>query len=387
MNILYIATYEGLTGASYSLIGLLNEARKFGVNPFVIMLKDGQLKELLEQNAIEYTIIKGYPWVVDKHLYSDPRKKILWCIKRIYNRIAESKIEKLIREKKIKLLHINAFTASIGWLAAKRSGIPCVWHVREFIEEDLDKVFWSKKQALQKMVDTDQCIAISESVKEKFLKLAPNAKIIRIYNGIDTERYEGERVRPIFSSDVVEIVIAGRIDPAKGHMELLKALTILDKKGIKNIHVNIIGKSQNPKFKKSLLKFCLDNAIEDRVIFLEFTNDLPKILLQSDITVVASRAEAFGRVTVEGMLAGTLTIGSDSMGTKELIGDSYGLLYKQGDPNSLADKIGQALENVEQMKKIANNSRAFSLSYYTAKRNAREVLDLYNRLYCGDINE
>ena len=39
-------------------------------------------------------------------------------------------------------------------------------------------------------------------------------------------------------------------------------------------------------------------------------------MAQADVSVVTSRCEAFGRVTVEAMLTGNLVLGADSAGTK-----------------------------------------------------------------------
>lgn len=49
MNVLYVATYEGLTGASYSLLGMINELKTYGVNPLVVLLKDGKLKKRIRK--------------------------------------------------------------------------------------------------------------------------------------------------------------------------------------------------------------------------------------------------------------------------------------------------------------------------------------------------
>ena len=80
MNILYIATYEGLSGASYSLIGMINELKKYNINPLVVLLKDGKLKIKLEDNGIPYVIIKGYPWVTIPERKRAAKYKIFWLI-------------------------------------------------------------------------------------------------------------------------------------------------------------------------------------------------------------------------------------------------------------------------------------------------------------------
>ena len=101
---------------------------------------------------------------------------------------------------------------------------------------------------------------------------------------------------------------------------------------------------------------------------------------KADSAIVASKAEAFGRVTVEAMMAGTLVIGANTAGTKELIGENYGLLYEQGNAIDLADKIIYAMQNSEKMSLIAKNAREYSLQRFSAGRNAREIFDVYETI-------
>lgn len=380
MNVLYIATYEGMSGASYSLIGMINELRKRGVVPYVIVLKPGKIVEVLQQENIPYRIVRGYPWVIANNKYKSIKQRLFWLIKQLYNKRAEKIIEKIIEERDIDIVHINAFTAGIGVIAAKRKRIPCVWHIREFVEEDLGKRFWNKQKALNRLEKADCVIAISNSVKNKFELQALNAKICVIYNGIPVDEYITERNERIFSKSEVTIVIAGRVDPGKGHKEIIKALGKVVQDGNKSVKLLVAGKSQSEEYMQEIKDLVEEYKVNSYVEFLGYRSDLPNIFKKADIAIVASKAEAFGRVTVEAMMGGCLVIGADTAGTKELIGDKYGLLYKQGDDLELAEKIEQSLEDYKRMRTVAEEARKYALKKFTASNNAEVVLEVYNQL-------
>lgn len=380
MKVMFIATYEGLTGASYSLLGMLKEIRTAGHQVFVVMLKDGALRELLQNNHIPYTILKGYPWVIRQELANKPKQRIKWGVKRIYNRIAEKKIESLIQTEQIDILHINTSASGVGALAAMRSNIPLVWHIREFVEEDLHKVFYQQAKSLRLIEKANQVIAISNSVKEKFQSRMPNAKIKVIYNGVDKAPYEKGRVSPILLNDECVITIAGRVDPEKGHLDLLKAAVKLFECGIKQFHIQIVGKSQNPDYEASLIEYVKNHKLEQCVSFLGFRKDIADILLKSDISVVSSVKEAFGRVTVESMMAGNIVVGANTGGTLELLANSHGLLYEQGNVDSLFQQLKWIMEHKEEARELAESAREYALQTFTAMNNAREVIAVYEQL-------
>lgn len=380
MNVLYIATYAGLSGASYSLLSLAEEIRQIGAKPYVVLLNEGKLQGELEKRAIPYFVVRAYPWVIDSKKKNRVNQKMLWLIKQVYNVWAERQIVSIIKEKQIHILHINALTASVGLRASQKCNIPCIWHIREFVEEDLGKSFWNKKRAMRLLGKATKVIAISNSVKEKFSIISKRKDIEVVYNGIPSEQYKKERSSVILSNQVITVILAGRIDPGKGHKEVLNALIKIEPSDRNKIKLKIVGVSQNKCFEENIKQYVNKNGLSDIVEFLGFRNDMPELYRQADISIVASRAEAFGRVTVEAMLGGTLVIGADTAATKELIGEEFGLLYKQGDANDLADKLRYAIRHKNYMREIANHAHDFAKQKFTARRNADEIYGIYQKI-------
>ena len=75
------------------------------------------------------------------------------------------------------------------------------------------------------------------------------------------------------------------------------------------------------------------------------------------IAVVASKSEAFGRVTIEAMLGGLVVVATDAGANSELIDNGKtGYLYPSGDYHKLYECIYKIQENRENMYETAVKS-------------------------------
>jgi glycosyltransferase involved in cell wall biosynthesis len=80
--------------------------------------------------------------------------------------------------------------------------------------------------------------------------------------------------------------------------------------------------------------------VADRAHFLGFRADVPELMRASDAVVHASvYPEPFGRVIVEGMLAGRPVIATRAGGVTEIVDDDTGVLVPPNDAGALARAI------------------------------------------------
>ena len=160
-------------------------------------------------------------------------------------------------------------------------------------------------------------------------------------------------------------------------MEAVKAVGLLKKKCIYNISLILVGNAE-PDYLAQIRNEIKNNQLEGCVHVLDYCDDLNELRRNSDIGLVCSKNEAFGRVTVEYMCAEMLVIGANTGGTLELIADrDTGLLYEQGDAENLAGKIEFAIRHPEEMRSIATKSKKYAFNNYSIKRVCDEILDLY----------
>jgi glycosyltransferase involved in cell wall biosynthesis len=99
---------------------------------------------------------------------------------------------------------------------------------------------------------------------------------------------------------------------------------------------------------------------------------------------MCSRSEGFGRVTIEGMLAGKPVIAARGGASPELVQDgSTGLLYAVGDPRDLALKIRGLCENREYAETLGRNAKCWVETVFTKERYAMEMLPILDSLQRG----
>jgi glycosyltransferase involved in cell wall biosynthesis len=148
-----------------------------------------------------------------------------------------------------------------------------------------------------------------------------------------------------------EILILGRLDKSKGHLELLKCFKQL-----------IIEDSEYKLFiagagiqRKVLEVYIKDNGMNENVFFLGKVpyNKIEDYLSQSLIHVSSSYEEAFGLVNIEALREGTPILCTQTNGSKDIVEQSInGDFFDFNDPESF----------VRSVKKIDNEWDLYSVN-------------------------
>lgn len=164
-------------------------------------------------------------------------------------------------------------------------------------------------------------------------------------------------------------------------MDAVKAIEYLLENGVRNVHLRIVGYRGINKAEQELKSYIEEKGLKKNVELFDFTYDLIQYRSSSDIGLTCSRAEAFGRVTIENMMAGLLTIGADSGGTPELIehGET-GLLYEYGNYIQLAELIQYAMNNRETVRKIALEGQKNALQNFSIEKTAQNIKEIYDEI-------
>ena len=101
---------------------------------------------------------------------------------------------------------------------------------------------------------------------------------------------------------------------------------------------------------------------------------------RADVLIVNSFMEAFGRVTVEGMLSGCPVMGATSGGTSEILTDDSGMLYEYGNADDFNNKIRYIYDHKNIMKSIAINGQKRAFSLFNSNLNATQINELYKKI-------
>jgi glycosyltransferase involved in cell wall biosynthesis len=125
-------------------------------------------------------------------------------------------------------------------------------------------------------------------------------------------------------------------------------------------------------------------GIQDRFHFLGFRKDVPELLQELDIFVLASVSEGFPLVALQAMAASRPMVVTRSGGPQEIIDDGRnGMLVPPADANALAEKISELLADPQQAKTLAQSALSKVSRTFSIEKMVSEYEGLYERLLTG----
>jgi len=293
------------------------------------------------------------------------------------------KIRNIIRTENIKLIHCNASggITTVSAIAARAEHIPFIWHVRTNETAPLSDAL---NAALSNII-----IVISKSVRKRFFAM-PNImkKIVMIYNGVNIAAFDRgympHKTRKTIGLSQGSFVITtvGRFHPIKGFKYLIRAAQIVSD-STANVEFVIVGMNvhENNNYLQHLKALAKSLGIEKKIKFLAHRNDIPSILAASDLFVLPSPNEAFGRVIIEAMACRRPIIAVNRGGPKEIIEDlSTGILIKPRSAKDLAEKIMLLISNTKLRQNIAINGYHKAVKDFNIFSHSAKIEKLYESL-------
>ncbi len=208
---------------------------------------------------------------------------------------------------------------------------------------------------------------ITERLRKIVIENRPVAadKVHCVYNGLDLEKLKSEslsreeiRTKWNVSQNAFVIGILGRLDPLKGQSVVIEALNLLRDK-IENIKLIICGsETRNEPGELNRLQLKASELhLEEAVIFTGRQSPPGIILPAFDVSIMATKKETFGNVTVESGALGLPVIGTDTGGTPEIIENGKtGFLIPPFDPEALAAKILELCQNPKLRREMGTNA-------------------------------
>lgn len=381
MNVLLVAHEKNLGGASKSLVTLADELRKKGNKAVVVLpFKSGQVYAKLKELQIPvYQIFFGW-WMMPS--YWNPLLKCAFRILYATEKIPAARIAGLARKENIQIIHSNSSVIDVGALAAKMANLPHVWHFREFGDMDYQLEYLKGRRKSCRFVSQimGKAVFISNNLRDYYREDIPDEKCTVIYNGISEDFLCPKEYADSISK--VVFLISGNFHRNKGQNLALQAAKILKDKGFWNFELWIAGQasamSDSKKFEEELREFAGGN-LQDCCRFLGFVSDMKGLRRKTDIELVCSSREAFGRVTAEAMMSGNPVIGADTGANPELIEDKKtGRLFQNGNAADLAEKMRWFLENPAYIGMCGRKAYSFAKDRFLSKYNTENIEKLYS---------
>ena len=300
------------------------------------------------------------------------------------------RLEKLIRERKIALVHAHSRApAWSAYWATRRTHTPLVTTYHGVYGEK--NAFKHRYNSV--MARGDRVIAVSAFIADLIQTRygLPPEKLRIIHGGVDTIKFDsanvlGDRVSRLGREWRVEmgqptIMFPGRLTSWKGHKTLIAALARL--RHTDAIAILAGGDQGRDTYAASLTALAENLSVADRLRIAGHNEDMPAAMMLADIVVNAStNPEAFGRTIVEAQAMGRIVIAADHGGAREtIIPNETGFLVSPGDASALAEAIDTALD-MPPGARIAwgRHARAHIIQNYSITAMQQAVLNVYAEL-------
>ena len=220
-------------------------------------------------------------------------------------------------------------------------------------------------------------------------------RVLVIFRGINTDYFSNstitnEKISKLITdiglnSESFKILLPGRLTKWKGQEMFIESLNLLKKKyGKNNFQSIILGSHQGRKvYYKKLLSMVERYDLKKNVIFVSGLKEVPLMYYLSDAVVSSSiEPEAFGRVAVEAQAMQKPIIASDFGGSKEtIINGKTGFLFKNGNPESLAEYINKVIEmDKDKLQSIGNEGRKNILLKFDVEKMCQSTFAEYKKL-------
>ncbi|HYV15657.1 MAG TPA: glycosyltransferase family 4 protein [Conexibacter sp.] len=372
LRILYLNHTSQMSGGERSLLLLMRGLPDEAVA--VLACPDGPLAHAARAEQVPWVPVTGTTGSLKLHpLYTAQALRDLSQ--------AALEVRRVCDELGIGLVHANSIRAGlIAALARRLGGPPTVAHLRDVLPAGT----LSSLTVRTLDAGTDAIVANSRYTLEHLPAAFRRTPAHVVHNPVDLARFDRSRSDPRALRDELGLTggkrlltVVAQITPWKGQDTAIRALAGLRQRG-HNVHLALAGSAKfvakqtrydNEAFLRSLHDLTSQLDVEDHVTFLGEREDVPAIMAATDVLLMPSWQEPFGRAIIESMAIGTAVVATNVGGTGEIVSDGVdGLLIDPCEPEQWVRALDRLLGDRRRLRGLAaaghERAQAFALEHH-----------------------
>ncbi|HHP7237695.1 glycosyltransferase [Longibacter sp.] len=342
-RILFVDHTAALGGAE---LYVSDVAEAYKATAAALLFQDGPLRPRLEDRGIPVHLVEGPAALHNVRKGSSLRRAVAAVPALVKVSMAIAR-----HARSYDLVFANSQKAMIcAGPAAAWTRTPLVWCLHDLLTEDhfsrLNRwvaTRWANLFASGVLVN-------SEATRAAFIEAGGDgSRTALAYNGIDPAPFDEAVGEPDalrrdlgIPADAPMLGVFSRLAPWKGQHVAVEAVDHLP-----GAHLLLVGDAMfgEDAYEQHLRSMAARRAVTDRVHLLGFRTDIPRLMKAVNVVLhTSTSAEPFGRVIIEGMMAGTPVVATKGGGPDEIIDDRQtGRLVPAGDPKALAHAVDHVL--------------------------------------------
>jgi glycosyltransferase involved in cell wall biosynthesis len=233
---------------------------------------------------------------------------------------------------------------------------------------------------------SDVLIGVSQATVDDLVRLGvgPRERFRVVRVGLDLDAFgtplEGDRAAVRSELGLADqdflVVFVGRVVPIKRLDVMLRAVAAAARQNTA-IHLAVVGDGE---IRADLERQAAALSVADRVHFLGYRQDLPRLFAAGDLAAVSSDNEGTPVSLIEAGAAGLPGVGTDVGGVSEVITEETGELVPPRDPDALAGAIARFAADDGRRRRAGDAARERVLQRYSAQRLVGDISGLYEEL-------
>jgi glycosyltransferase involved in cell wall biosynthesis len=287
-----------------------------------------------------------------------------------------ARLASFLRHHEIDLVYTNTAVVFEGALAARRAGIPHVWHVHEVLAHEHMSPRLLPLKSIARLIDklSRRVIFESESSRQIAAGWIGLEKSLAIPNSVRLQPpaqpdAAAARRRLGLPPGATVFTYLGRFSERKNPRLLAEALARLpDDRGAFGLFVG-----EGPLADELTARLNALN-LTARTRVLPFQADVSDALSASDVVVLPSNEESFGLVLVEAAAFAKPVIATRTEGPAEIVVDGVtGLLVTPRDAEGLSQALRQLLDDEALRQRMGHAAAQRATEFYSAAGNTRRI--------------
>jgi len=365
MKVLLLTTHLNIGGIGTYVVNLAKKLKKHNVE-VIVASSGGELTKRLEKDGIQWfpTPIKTKNEVHPKIFYS------------------ALKLAELVKKENIDIVHAHTRVAQVTAAFIRRlTGIPYVTTCHGIYTRRLSRRLFPCWGA--------RVTAISEPVRESLVNTFKVAKkqALLLPNGIDVDDYtrdyseeDKKGLKEFYGLNVDGVTVGSiaRMEEVKGYQFLIRSIPYVIQNHPKTKFF-LVG---DGKYKPELLRLAKELDVTKHVVFQDSMEDVNIPLGLIDVFVHPPvYEEGFGLCILEGMSAGKPVVVTNVGGIYMLVKEGVnGFLVPPRDAKSLAEKIGELIENADLRKEMGDKGREIAKRDFSLDNLCQQMIQVYTEV-------
>lgn len=343
MRLLIVGRFLGTGGAERSLMPLAKELHRAGHELTLLLVKPPE----------DYLIFSEFPGTV-----TIPNGSSAW-----HKFQALVQLNRAIASSDIVIATSELTVTYVSWLLSLWHRKPIVAEVQVnlscWINDNCNRIHHYLSRWIYPQISCIRCVSegVTQDLQSSYSVPAKNLSIIYVPFDIDALNQAAQMPIPAIHSHIFScptIVSAGRLTSQKRFDIAIQSFLCLRQNYKINAHLLILG---DGKLRPQLEQQVQALGLAEQVFFLGFVENPYPYIKHSQVFLLSSDYEGFGRVLVDALAVGCPTVATDCpSGPYEILeGGKWGLLTPMANPEAMAHALGQVLTNPELAQKLSQS--------------------------------